>query len=61
MTEIEKLREWYKKELEKRDKLIDTLKRENQLLMKTSIKQSEKTQKWVEYVRKVEKHKRAGK
>ncbi|MBL7051176.1 hypothetical protein ISS04_03375 [Candidatus Woesearchaeota archaeon] len=40
--EFEKLKEWYSKELRKRDKQIDELKEKNILLMKTSFKQSQR-------------------
>ncbi len=40
--EIEKLKEWYSKELKKRDRQIDELKEKNILLMKTSLKQSQR-------------------
>ena len=40
--ELKKLKEWYSKELKKRDEQIDELKEKNILLMKTSFKQSQR-------------------
>ncbi len=38
--DIEKLKEWYKEQLEIRDKQIEELKKENLILLKTSLKQA---------------------
>lgn len=54
-TEVDKLREWYAKELERRDNQIDQLKTENMLLMKTSLKQSERAHRWTEYAKNLQK------
>jgi hypothetical protein len=40
--EVAKLKEWFKEEIERRDKIIDKLKEENKILIKTSFKQADK-------------------
>ncbi|MCF7861429.1 hypothetical protein K9M79_04200 [Candidatus Woesearchaeota archaeon] len=40
--EIKKLRKWFKEEIDRRDKIIARLREENNILMKTSLKQADK-------------------
>ncbi len=35
------LKKWYKEELKRKDELIDKLKKENELIFKSALKQSE--------------------
>ena len=42
------LKKWYNQELERRDELIDKLKKENELIFKSALKQSEKIVKLTE-------------
>jgi len=42
MKETEKLKKWYKEELERRDKEIEKLKEKNEILMKASLNSSKK-------------------
>ena len=49
-----KLRISYAEQLKRKEEEISRLKQENQLLMKTALKQSDNTAKWMEYAKKVE-------
>ena len=40
--ELKKLKEIYDRELKRKDKLIDELKQQNSLIMKSALKESEK-------------------
>ena len=40
--ELKKLKKWYDEELKRKDKLIDELKEQNTVLMRASLKSSEK-------------------
>ncbi len=40
--ELEKLKKYYAEELKRKDKLIEELKEQNTLIMKSALKQSEK-------------------
>jgi len=40
--DVKELKKWYEEELERRDKEIDRLREENTVLMKASLKSSEK-------------------
>ena len=42
------LKKWYNQELKRRDELIDKLKKENELIFKSALKQSEKIVKLTE-------------
>ncbi len=42
--DLGELRKWYEEELIRRDKQIEKLREENKILMKMSLKQSEKLQ-----------------
>jgi|ETNmetMinimDraft_2_1059921.scaffolds.fasta_scaffold89139_3 uncharacterized membrane protein len=44
-------------ELKRRDKVIEELKKENIILIRTSLKQSEQTNHWRKYAEKLEKKK----
>ncbi len=46
---------WYAEELRRRDKHIEELQKEKDLLFKTSLKQSENAAKWSDYARRLEK------
>ena len=50
---LEELQKAYAAQLERKDKEIDELKKENGLLMKTAIKQREKAQEWEEVAKRV--------
>ena len=39
---FEKLKKWYSEEIERRDKIIDELQKENTLLLKSSLKTSKR-------------------
>ena len=52
MKEVEKIKKWYAEELERRDKQIEDLKEENQLLLKTSLNHSKKIDELTEKLRK---------
>ncbi len=45
---LAELKKWYKEELKRRDELIDKLKKENELIFKSALKQSEKIAKITE-------------
>ena len=49
-----KLRQSFAAQLKRRDEEIARLKRENELLMKTALRQSENAHKWMEYAKKLE-------
>ncbi len=51
---LAKLRKSYAEQLKRREQEILRLKKENQLLMHTALKQSENTARWMEYARKLE-------
>jgi len=51
---ILKLRKSYADQLKRKDGEIERLKKENALLMKTALKQSDNTAKWMEYAKKLE-------
>jgi len=51
---ILKLKQGYAEQLRRKDREISQLKREKELLMKTALKQSENTTKWMEYAKKLE-------
>jgi len=42
-NEINKLKGWFNEEIKRRDKIIDELRKENTILLKTAIKKSEST------------------
>jgi polyhydroxyalkanoate synthesis regulator phasin len=48
------LEDWYKRELFKRDRIIDELREKNTLLMKTSMKRSEEIEELKKRVNKLE-------
>jgi len=50
--DIKKLEEWYKEELARRDKEIDQLREDNAVLMKASLKSSEKIAELTEKLKK---------
>jgi len=50
--EAEKLKKWYAEELKRRDKIIDELREQNTVLMKASLKSSEKIAKLTENLKK---------
>lgn len=50
---LEELQKAYAAQLERKDKVIDELKKENNLLMKTAMKQREKAQEWEEVAKRV--------
>lgn len=49
---ISKLKKWYAEELKRKDELIDKLKKENELIFKSALKQSEKIVKLTEKLEK---------
>ena len=51
----EELKDFFVKELARRDEKIDQLKKENALVMKSALKQAEKNEQWAEYAEKLEK------
>lgn len=55
VSKYEELKDFFLKEIERRDKKIEELKEENKLVVASALKQSEKNQKWVEYNEKLEK------
>lgn len=57
----EELKEFFLKEIERRDKQIEKLKAENSAIMKSALKQSERNVKWTSYVEKLEKKLRISK
>jgi len=50
-----RLRRSYAAQLKRKDEEIERLKRENALLMRTALKQSDNTAKWMEYAKRIEK------
>ena len=52
MKSLEELEKVYAEELKRKDKLIDDLRQQNKVLMKTALKQSEKN---IELQQKIEK------
>ena len=53
--ELEDLKKTFEEELKRKDELIDNLKKENIVLIRTSLKQSEQTQHWKHYAERLEK------
>jgi hypothetical protein len=43
-TSIEELKKWYVEEIKRKDKIIEELKKENLLLLKTALKNAKKRQ-----------------
>ncbi len=43
-SEVEKLKKWFKEEINRRDEIIDKLREQNALLLKNSLKQANKVQ-----------------
>ena len=52
MNELKKLKKWYAEELKRRDKTIDQLKEENDILMRTTLKNSTKIAELTEKLKK---------
>ncbi|MEM4336882.1 MAG: hypothetical protein QXG86_02660 [Candidatus Woesearchaeota archaeon] len=52
---ITKLKKSYAAQIRRKEEEIEQLKRENNLLMKTALKQSENASKWMDYAKKLEK------
>jgi len=48
--QIKKLEEWYAEQLKSKDKIIEELRKENSVLMKTALRQAERTKEWQEMV-----------
>jgi len=42
MSELKKLKKWYADELKRRDKIIEELKQQNNILIKASLKSSDR-------------------
>lgn len=55
--EIDRLRNTFEEELQRKDKIIEELKKENIALIRTSLKQSEKAEELRKIVEKLEKKK----
>ena len=53
--EILKLKEWYAEEIGKRDRIIDELREQNMLLVKSALRQSERTVQYQEMAKKPKK------
>ena len=51
-NDFERLKMWYKAEIEEKDKLIERLKRENIILLSTALKQGAKTREIFEKAKK---------
>lgn len=58
--ELDKLKLWFEAELKRRDKRIEELDLQNKMLLKSSLKQSERNIKWSEYAKQLERKIRAG-
>ena len=53
--QLDRIKTTFEEELKRKDKIIEELKKENILLIRTSLKQSEKTEFWRKYVEALEK------
>ena len=49
--EFDKLKKWYSEEIKKRDKIIDKLREENNVLLSTSLKQGSKSTEVAEHAK----------
>jgi hypothetical protein len=45
-SELRKLKKWYAEELRAKDRMIDELRKENQALIQTALRQAHRTRKW---------------
>jgi len=55
--ELKKLKQWYSEELKRKDRMIDELREQNSILMKASLKSSEKIAELTERLKKAVKRK----
>jgi hypothetical protein len=45
-AEYKKLKKWYAEQLKSKEKLVEQLKRENEALMRTALRQAQRTKSW---------------